>query len=497
MQHQNNSNDSRFLVASKILKSFPNLPNSTEVNFGTLPHLKLAPQQLEEITASLGGYLIKGVDLSLLHLSDDSPVIGQFCSVMTGNSLEELGPILLSMASLRNIWFRPQEFRPQGYSAKVSSPSTRLHGVPPLLDTLVFYQNFGHLASSLIVSAADTLQDLTLSVPSTQCRSLVRCLSAAANLKSLSVWMEGPSGDQFTVDLSTIMPVSCMTNLCLRGDDPVFGDKIDHAAYGEFVKACTVLYPAVRSFKIHVFDLRESYQPLRVYLENLKTLENLFLEWLVPPDLNVPPIYLRYLKKLEVERVRLHLFIDAPNLERISLRGHDDSLKSIMRPGLRFSLLRSAHIGAIQETTYFVEFLNRETLPVLEHLALGVSSYRSSWQMPSLPYLRKISLTLREMLDQNVTMLCLSFLYHPDHCPMLEEMELGGFPEWDILVLMLERRNFRVDGTKRISILKLPIIPPILEDPLSLLLEGKYAERTSNRDISTEATREALCSSKR
>ena len=116
--------------------------------------------------------------------------------------------------------------------------------------------------------------------------------------------------------------------------------------------------------------------------------------------------------------------------------------------------------------------------------------------MPSLPCLRKLSIRVAHSLDHSATMLCLSFLYYPEHCPLLEEIKMNGFPEWDVLVLMLERRNFRTDGTWRIGTVKLPVIPPVLREPLSLLLEGKYARRPSNEEISTEAFREVMCNGK-
>ena len=124
---------------------------------------------------------------------------------------------------------------------------------------------------------------------------------------------------------------------------------------------------------------------------------------------------------------------------------------------------------------------------------MNLPTSRRNWQMPSLPSLRKINLTSNDRLDQSATMLCISFLYNPHHCPVLEEIELNGFVEWDILMLMLERRNFRTDGVKRISTLSIPLTPPFLETHLESLLKGVYTERPPNEDMSTEAIAEALC----
>src|SRR6202000_2481559 len=124
-----------------------------------------------------------------------------------------------------------------------------------------------------------------------------------------------------------------------------------------------------------------------------------------------------------------------------------------------------------------------------------VPSGLDSWFMPPLNTLKSVVIKSGEYLDQNATTFCLSVLYFPDSCPLLEEVELTGFVEWDILVLMLERRNFCTMPVKKIHSLKLPLRPPHLDGVISSLLDGKFTERPSNEDLSTEGIRTLLCTS--
>ncbi|PVF92174.1 hypothetical protein CPB86DRAFT_681094, partial [Serendipita vermifera] len=75
---------------------------------------------------------------------------------------------------------------------------------------------------------------------------------------------------------------------------------------------------------------------------------------------------------------------------------------------------------------------------------------------------------------------------HPTSYPSLEGITLGGCPEWDILMIMLERRNLLQEpGIKRITRFRLdsPCSSEILRI-INTLLQGKWPHRPSNRDLS-------------
>lgn len=81
-------------------------------------------------------------------------------------------------------------------------------------------------------------------------------------------------------------------------------------------------------------------------------------------------------------------------------------------------------------------------------------------------------------------------LLRPNTLPSLEHIGIEGtFMEWDILILMLERRNFVAQaGTSRIETLHFDAhLPYRLLHPLTLLLGGRFAERPSLKEFSIEA----------
>jgi len=80
-----------------------------------------------------------------------------------------------------------------------------------------------------------------------------------------------------------------------------------------------------------------------------------------------------------------------------------------------------------------------------------------------------------------------SFILKPDICPALQELEINFVPEWDLLFLMLERRNYLPlsRGVAQIKRLAFPIsIAPNLLIPLTDILNGRFTERPLNLELS-------------
>ena len=82
------------------------------------------------------------------------------------------------------------------------------------------------------------------------------------------------------------------------------------------------------------------------------------------------------------------------------------------------------------------------------------------------------------------------FICEPTICPLLTELELDFIPEWDLLFLMLERRN-HLPQSLRISRLKTLLLPcpppPHLLVPLTEILAGRFTVRPPNEDLSTSS----------
>ena len=79
------------------------------------------------------------------------------------------------------------------------------------------------------------------------------------------------------------------------------------------------------------------------------------------------------------------------------------------------------------------------------------------------------------------------FIMEPEICPELVEIGIDFVPEWDLLFLMLERRNYLPPsrGVARIKTLSLPSpLPLTLLAPLTDILSGRFTRRPSNMDLS-------------
>ncbi|PVF91705.1 hypothetical protein CPB86DRAFT_680614, partial [Serendipita vermifera] len=83
---------------------------------------------------------------------------------------------------------------------------------------------------------------------------------------------------------------------------------------------------------------------------------------------------------------------------------------------------------------------------------------------------------------------------HPESYPSLEHIVLMGCPEWDILMIMLERRNLlSCSSIKRITRLDIKgAYSPKFCSILCNLLKCKWPERPSNRDLSLAGNAEMI-----
>ncbi|PVF92485.1 hypothetical protein CPB86DRAFT_717388 [Serendipita vermifera] len=112
-----------------------------------------------------------------------------------------------------------------------------------------------------------------------------------------------------------------------------------------------------------------------------------------------------------------------------------------------------------------------------------------SWKNSSVLHLKTIILRKRSGfgdVDNGVTSFVHAVACHSDYYPSLEEIVLEECPEWDILMIMLERRNLLASPPiKPIKKITLPsICPPNIRRIIIDILKGKWPQRPSNKDLS-------------
>ncbi|PVG03992.1 hypothetical protein CPB86DRAFT_779099, partial [Serendipita vermifera] len=149
---------------------------------------------------------------------------------------------------------------------------------------------------------------------------------------------------------------------------------------------------------------------------------------------------------------------------------------------LEIKVLYHADIIDAQEA-----FLDLGEWPAVEVASL--QSHFSRLRGASLSSLRKITLTsipYSQKIDINITLFIKDIAEEVDRYPCLEEIHMDECPEFDILMIMLERRNILANpGIKPIKRLSLPSTCPFaVSQLLPGLLAGKWVQRPSNFKLS-------------
>jgi hypothetical protein len=113
-----------------------------------------------------------------------------------------------------------------------------------------------------------------------------------------------------------------------------------------------------------------------------------------------------------------------------------------------------------------------------------------AWQFASLRSLTSVS--FKDTSATTATDFCVYILYRPNEFPSLQDIIFVNQPEWDCVMLMLERRNFLPDSSiSRIKSLSFPSRKSLfLRRPIANLLRGCFTPRPSNYEISLEGIKE-------
>lgn len=109
----------------------------------------------------------------------------------------------------------------------------------------------------------------------------------------------------------------------------------------------------------------------------------------------------------------------------------------------------------------------------------------------SLHYLH--TLIVKPQSSNAITNCCYQLASHPSICPSLVHLKLHGTPEWDILFIMLKRRNsLHLKEVSPIKHLEIPEPPYFLSRAINQLLTGQEPCRPSSYELSWEGNAEIL-----
>ncbi|KAG8787560.1 hypothetical protein FRC20_002645 [Serendipita sp. 405] len=239
---------------------------------------------------------------------------------------------------------------------------------------------------------------------------------------------------------------------------------------------------SVESLKLSL--LIDLWRPTLEAVENLSIL--LYKGWTVPLSFLSSTVNLRALT------LYLPGFDELSALPNIVLNALEDLymtlpskcfnsfLSSLQCPNLLALSLRTPSFNRIPMKEIIQ--IHSQQFPKLS--ALHWCSSDLVWDVESHNSLKLVAFL--ESATQAASDFCAHLILRPQDFPLLEQLEFYIFPEWDLLFLMLERRNFLLDQ----SVLKITtvILPTtlglILRGSLTSLLRGQFANRLSNHDLS-------------
>lgn len=359
----------------------------------------------------------------------------------------------------------------------------------PVMSNLTKFSFNGHFKTNiieLVSSVAVTLLDLELHLPYSGCSHLLHILGHAKRLTrlSLTLYYEMVLDRDCTDELVTlealnmVHSVPSLRELCWFIGYHLAG--VADTLKRQLTKLFGRLYPMVEKAYFRDYT-KDPIAYLVDYLPHLQNLKLLSIDFKTKSFIlsEESILQLKSLETLEVKGSSLLNHLEAPELHHLKIRVETDQiLKPINSAGLR--------------SLYLDDYINKEhSIDIPEVYSMVLTTLTLHVLFHENVVMKHISfspLTVLSIFTQvntaTTTSLCAALLYHPEACPALETIRfLNSAPEWDILFMMLERRNFR-KGIARIRRLGLPFLPYHLRGPLCSLLRGMYTNRPSNMELS-------------
>ncbi|PVF98548.1 hypothetical protein CPB86DRAFT_704957 [Serendipita vermifera] len=231
--------------------------------------------------------------------------------------------------------------------------------------------------------------------------------------------------------------------------------------------------------KIQTLRLRSDIfaSDLVQFLKSMEHLNTLTLDGLVQND-QLGVITCPSVKVLVAEDQEILRYVSMPNLTSLTFR--DRSEMDYITKEAPVNTLERSFAGHVQSLSLVTTLAETVIVDDSEFTQLSTLRWLNRYEgycYPhcSFPELIKISFD-DGLAELGASYFCQLLLRYPRMCPRLQTISIQGYPEWDMLLYMLLRRNvYRIqDGISRITSIGLPGYPaPCILVPLSTLLSGK------------------------
>jgi hypothetical protein len=503
-----------FFALERVLHLLGNLPTIVSLDIGTSPYAAFPAYASSHrfILPRTVQYMRQWM-FQRPALGDPQMSLSQLRELHTDEPLDVLAPILADFQQLERLVLsdpvegslnfpRPPSVRHPNSPTQSTRWPFR-HSMSKL--TILWYtQVFSGIFPGLLLKTAPNLLELVVRIAYTQTGILVDALKIMERIQILTLSIF-PSEANDTVNpvqgkLPTVTSLRSLsiTDLNVSGTEKGSAFNYD-LQFQELFSKLVGIYPNVTDVRITLGQTRDPSLSAFYYLTRLARLRNLSIFGGYGPAGSLAPYELPSLEELSVEHgYNLHRLI-APNLLRLDCdRGFFPWLERFCRhsPLLR-SITLTENFGAIPTDQIKFDPSSFSSLRDL-HVRMWpevkeLSPTAPRFYLTSLPSLTKLSISglgFSAVFTQ-ATSLCLTLLYQPDICPKLKELVFEGVPEWDILFLMLEARNFGRDSAiSSVEKITVSAVPYHLRSPLAFLLKGETAARPSNEEISFDAMSE-------
>jgi hypothetical protein len=404
----------------------------------------------------------------------------------TSSSLEVILPKLVKLTDLRRLTLFPP--------SKVDEPTPPSEvSVDPCKDiaplkSLGHLQEYSELIWPLLKHVSSSLCVLELEIGQEQLPKLFSALQNVQYLYDLSLRIPilptsgGLQGNRWKAPI--LHRIRKLT-LEITIDELIEGLTVE-ASFAEaahlVLEALDNSFPRVRSLHLKSYIYGNDLVRLIETMEDLKTLDSMQV---VRTDQTMR-VTCPTLKTLRAEDQSVLYYLSIPNLTSMKFMSFKTLDEVVIEPiDCSFATtVQSIYMRGQQASTILSNGGEFTQISTLEwHNCLHGYNYRDD----SFPSLTKILFSPFDA-PQPVTAFCESLLRYPRSCPRLETIGFWRYPEWDMLLYMLLRRNVQLVQTSisRISRIQMQGFPaPVIMVPLSMLLLGKIpVEMPSPEELS-------------
>lgn len=455
--------------------------------------------------------LIKQASKTLLAPNLD-PVDGWFCDQRIFQNLYGRIRRLQNPNSGRyiegvlvNSIFPPEsQIRKIATSAQGQPLGVPLDRLPQLhnLTLLTYRSGYRDDVTHLVNLVAPQLVQLVLKLPISKLDTVKMGLQAGVRLQRLlllveegttpGIEAEGDTNLSFEWDPTVSIPALRYLNIWVVCAIALLG-KEERASVQELISALSQMYTGIESAFISFGQAGLFTQDVLRMFSTHTRLQSLSLDGVVlMPDSAIHKIVFKHMDKLRIGDINILALVNMPRL---------CSLKFAWVNNINWDTIQANYtvgkVLIIRDQRYWRRRLNIclpvNRFPALTHLSIHFKlpylahPKNDTITVNSFPYLSSITILIKGTPTPTpyATMFCFQLLCQLECCPSLSEINfINSPPEWDILFLMLERRNFLESSGSRSPFAE------ALHIPLALILGGTFSERPSNEDLLLGGARE-------